>query len=128
MQGGRNSADHDYWRSPGDCLGRRTLDRHPPAWVLTGEDLDEYQGDALRGALGGVNVFARVRPEQKLQLVELLQAQGQIVAMTGDGVNDAPALKRSDVGVAMGERGSDVSPQVADLVLTPGPRKPTRTP
>ena len=85
--------------------------------VLTGEDLDEYQGAALDEALGEVNVFARVRPEQKLQLVEALQAQGQIVAMTGDGVNDAPALKRSDVGVAMGQRGSDVSREVADLVL-----------
>ena len=85
--------------------------------VLTGEDLDEYHGAALREALGDVNVFARVRPEQKLQLVERLQAQGEVVAMTGDGVNDAPALKRSDVGVAMGQRGSDVSREVADLVL-----------
>ena len=85
--------------------------------MLTGEDLDDYQGTALSEALGDVNVFARVRPEQKLQLVELLQAQGEIVAMTGDGVNDAPALKRSDVGVAMGQRGSDVSREVADLVL-----------
>ena len=89
----------------------------PGVRVLTGEDLDEYQGDALREALTDVNVFARVRPEQKLLLVESLQAQGQIVAMTGDGVNDAPALKRSDVGVAMGQRGSDVSREVADLVL-----------
>ena len=89
----------------------------PGVRVLTGEDLDEYQGDALRDALTDVNVFARVRPEQKLLLVESLQAQGQIVAMTGDGVNDAPALKRSDVGVAMGQRGSDVSREVADLVL-----------
>ena len=89
----------------------------PGVRVLTGEDLDEYGGDALRDALTDVNVFARVRPEQKLLLVESLQAQGQIVAMTGDGVNDAPALKRSDVGVAMGQRGSDVSREVADLVL-----------
>jgi Ca2+-transporting ATPase len=89
----------------------------PGALVLTGEDLDQYQEAALIEALGEVNVFARVRPEQKLQLVELLQAHGHVVAMTGDGVNDAPALKRSDVGVAMGKRGSDVSREVADLVL-----------
>ena len=89
----------------------------PGVRVLTGEDLADYQGAALTAALGEANVFARVRPEQKLQIVEALQAQGQIVAMTGDGVNDAPALKRSDVGVAMGQRGSDVSREVADLVL-----------
>jgi Ca2+-transporting ATPase len=89
----------------------------PGIRVLTGEDLDEYQGSALAEALREVNVFARVRPEQKLRLVETLQAQREIVAMTGDGVNDAPALKRSDVGVAMGQRGSDVSREVADLVL-----------
>ena len=89
----------------------------PGVRVLSGEDLIEYSHSALQSALADVNVFARVRPEQKLQLVELLQAQHQIVAMTGDGVNDAPALKRSDVGVAMGQRGSDVSREVADLVL-----------
>jgi len=89
----------------------------PAVRVLTGEDLQEYAGSALQDALSEVNVFARVRPEQKLQIVESLQAQGQVVAMTGDGVNDAPALKRSDVGVAMGQRGSDVSREVAALVL-----------
>jgi Ca2+-transporting ATPase len=89
----------------------------PGVRVLTGEDLDGFTPPALRHAIEEVNVFARIRPEQKLQLVEALQQSGQIVAMTGDGVNDAAALKRSDVGVAMGQRGSDVSREVADLVL-----------
>jgi Ca2+-transporting ATPase len=89
----------------------------PGVRVLTGEDLVEFSSEALHEALADVNVFARVRPEQKLHLVESLQAQRHIVAMTGDGVNDAPALKRSDVGVAMGQRGSDVSREVADVVL-----------
>src|SRR5687768_6452811 len=106
------SGDH-----PATALAVAHLIGIPGVRVLTGEDLDEYQGSALIEALREVNIFARVRPEQKLQLVEVLQAQGEIVAMTGDGVNDAPALKRSDVGVAMGQRGSDVSREVADLVL-----------
>jgi P-type Ca2+ transporter type 2C len=89
----------------------------PGVRVLTGEDLADYSDAALAEALAEVNVFARVRPEQKLQIVRALQAASEIVAMTGDGVNDAPALKQSDVGVAMGQRGSDVSREVADLVI-----------
>ncbi|MDX2007283.1 MAG: HAD-IC family P-type ATPase [Meiothermus sp.] len=85
--------------------------------VLTGEDLEHYDPETLRQVVGEVNVFARVRPEHKLRLVQTLQALGEVVAMTGDGVNDAPALKRSNVGVAMGQRGSEVSREVADLVL-----------
>jgi soluble P-type ATPase len=85
--------------------------------VLTGEDLRDLPDRTVADALAEVNVFARVRPEQKLKVVEALQSRGEIVAMTGDGVNDAPALKRADVGVAMGQRGSDVSREVADLVL-----------
>lgn len=85
--------------------------------VITGNDLEKFSPLALLKAVREVNVFARVSPEHKLRLVELLQSSGEVVAMTGDGVNDAPALKRADVGVAMGQRGSDVSREVADLVL-----------
>ena len=85
--------------------------------AIDGEDLARRTRDEMEGVLADFSVFARVRPEQKLQLVESMQAHGDIVAMTGDGVNDAPALKRSDVGIAMGQRGSDVSREVADLVL-----------
>ena len=102
---------------PATALAVAHLIGVPGVRVLTGEDLDHYHAQELAEALREVNVFARVRPEQKLQLVDALQARGDIVAMTGDGVNDAPALKRSDVGVAMGQRGSDVSREVSDLVL-----------
>ncbi|MCI0391434.1 MAG: cation-translocating P-type ATPase [Acidobacteria bacterium] len=88
-----------------------------PGRVLTGPEMEAMLPEALREAARETNIFARVAPEHKLRLVEALKQSGEIVAMTGDGVNDAPALKRSDVGVAMGERGSDVSREVADLVL-----------
>ena len=85
--------------------------------VMTGDQLDQLSSDELTEKIQEVNVFARVSPENKLALVNALKANGETVAMTGDGVNDAPALKRADVGVAMGQRGSDVSREVADLVL-----------
>jgi len=85
--------------------------------VVTGAELDRMDDDALARSLRDTSVFARVSPEHKLRIVEVLKRQGEIVAMTGDGVNDAPALKRADVGIAMGLRGSDVSREVADLVL-----------
>jgi len=85
--------------------------------IVTGLDLETLSTAELNHAVKEANVFARVAPEDKLRLVEALKASGEIVAVTGDGVNDAPALKRSDVGVAMGQRGSDVSREVADLVL-----------
>ncbi|MDX2158743.1 MAG: cation-transporting P-type ATPase [Hyphomicrobiaceae bacterium] len=85
--------------------------------AVTGAELEALPEAALRDVVKSVNVFARVAPEHKLRLVELLRAAGEIVAVTGDGVNDAPALKRADVGVAMGLRGSDVSREVADVVL-----------
>jgi P-type Ca2+ transporter type 2C len=85
--------------------------------TLTGQDLEPMSSEQLREVARTTSVFARVGPEHKLRLVEALQANGDIVAMTGDGVNDAPALKRSDVGIAMGQRGSDVAREVADVVL-----------
>ncbi len=85
--------------------------------VLTGAQLEGLDTAALRETVRRCQVFARVGPEHKLALVEALRAAGEIVAVTGDGVNDAPALRRADVGVAMGRRGSDVAREVADLVL-----------
>jgi Ca2+-transporting ATPase len=85
--------------------------------VVTGRELDAMSPEQLRDAVVQANVFARVTPEHKLLLVQALKDHGEIVAVTGDGVNDAPALKRSDVGVAMGQRGSDVTREVADIVL-----------
>jgi P-type Ca2+ transporter type 2C len=85
--------------------------------VLTGKEMEAMTSEELREAIKVTNVYARAAPEDKLRLVDALKQNGEIVAMTGDGVNDAPALKRSDVGVAMGQRGSEVSREVADLVL-----------
>jgi Ca2+-transporting ATPase len=89
----------------------------PTDKALTGSDVERLSPQALSLALKHTSVFARVAPEHKLKLVETLRADGEIVAVTGDGVNDAPALKRADVGVAMGQRGSDVSREVSDLIL-----------
>lgn len=84
---------------------------------LTGRDLDELDDAALSAVLQGDVLFARTKPEQKMRIVSALQAQGQIVAMTGDGVNDAPALRQADIGVSMGIRGTDVARDASDLVL-----------
>jgi magnesium-transporting ATPase (P-type) len=85
--------------------------------VVTGPDLDGYNEAQLQDAVQRSDIFARVSPEQKLQLVTALQAAGEVVAMTGDGVNDAPALKRADVGVAMGLNGTEVAKESAEMVL-----------
>lgn len=88
-----------------------------PDRVLTGVDLDAMDDSQLALEVAGVDVFARTSPEHKLRLVTALQANGLSVAMTGDGVNDAPALKRADAGIAMGLKGSEAAKEAADLVL-----------
>ncbi|NHZ90781.1 HAD-IC family P-type ATPase [Massilia sp. CCM 8733] len=98
------------------AIGRQVGLVHHSA-VLTGADLDRMDDAALRGAVLACDIFARTSPEHKLRLVMALQAQGMSVAMTGDGVNDAPALKRADAGIAMGRKGSEAAKEAAQLVL-----------
>ncbi len=98
-------------------LGMVPRDDDSKLRVLTGRDLAAMSADQLSDAVKDVSIYARVAPEDKLNIVDALQAHGHIVAMTGDGVNDAPALKSADIGVAMGITGTDVSKEVSDMVL-----------
>ncbi|GBG93727.1 cation transport ATPase [Ligilactobacillus salitolerans] len=94
------------------------VDRKKNVKVITGAELNKMNDNALKDALRGEIVFARMAPEQKYRVVDNLQQMKQIVAVTGDGVNDAPALKKADIGVAMGKTGTDVAKEAADMVLT----------
>jgi Ca2+-transporting ATPase len=106
-----------YHKLTAETIGRQvglaTADDH----AVDGRELDRMDDRALAAALDGHAIFSRISPEHKLRIVDALQARGEIVAMLGDGVNDAPALRRADVGVAMGRRGTDVAREAADIVL-----------
>ncbi len=86
--------------------------------ILTGAELDELTDVALQELLDQEVLFARMAPEHKMRLVSAFQARGDVVAVTGDGVNDAPALRKADVGIAMGMIGTDVAKEAADIILT----------
>ena len=97
---------------------RQDLDIYRPGdLVVTGSELEDMDDAALDAAISRASVFARVSPFHKLRIVRALKHDGQIVAMTGDGVNDAPALKAADIGVAMGITGTDVAKDAADMIL-----------
>ncbi len=105
----------DHAITAGAIAGQLGL--HHAERVLTGNDLDQMDDEALGHEVEQVNVFARTSPEHKLRLVTALQARGQVIAMTGDGVNDAPALKRANVGIAMGVKGTEAAKEASEMVL-----------
>ena len=108
----------DYGLTAESIARRIGIVRGPQPRLLTGADLAAMDDVALHEALADEVIFARVTPEHKLRVVTTLQAMGHVVAVTGDGVNDAPALKKADIGVAMGLAGTDVAKEAADMILT----------
>lgn len=108
----------DYGLTAETIARRIGIITKPLPRIVTGADLEAMDAPALETALQNEVIFARVSPDHKLRIVTALQAQGHVVAVTGDGVNDAPALKQADIGVAMGQSGTDVAKEAADLILT----------
>ncbi|EAW13820.1 Ca(2+)/Mn(2+)-transporting P-type ATPase PMR1 [Aspergillus clavatus NRRL 1] len=99
-------------------LGMPVNDTPGSRSVLGGDDLDRMSTEELAQAISSTSIFARTSPEHKMKIVRALQSRGDVVAMTGDGVNDAPALKKADIGIAMGKLGTDVAKEAADMILT----------
>ncbi|AFZ18474.1 cation-transporting P-type ATPase [Allocoleopsis franciscana] len=97
---------------------RMGFNKNQEVLAFTGQELTQMDKQELATAVENGSVFARVAPEQKLRLVEALQSKGEVVAMTGDGVNDAPALKQADIGIAMGQGGTEVAKEASDMILT----------
>lgn len=108
----------DHARTAAAIAQQMGLSQTKDARVFTGQELAKLDEQELANAVEQSHVFARVAPEQKLRIVAALQSKGEIVAMTGDGVNDAPALKQADIGVAMGITGTEVTKEAADMILT----------
>jgi P-type Ca2+ transporter type 2C len=108
----------DYGLTAESIARRIGILREESVTVISGPDLDAMDDESLRRCLAGEVIFARVAPEQKLRVVSALQRMGHVVAATGDGVNDAPALKKADIGIAMGLSGTDVAKEAADMILT----------
>jgi magnesium-transporting ATPase (P-type) len=108
----------DYGLTAESMARRVGMITSPHPLIVTGSDLDNMNDVALEQALGQEIIFARMAPDHKMRLVSALQARGDVVAVTGDGVNDAPALRKADVGIAMGIVGTDVAKEAADIILT----------
>ncbi len=108
----------DYGLTAESFARRIEMLETPDPTILTGAELDQMDNNGLKAALDKEVIFARMAPEHKLRLVAALQERGEVVAVTGDGVNDAPALRKADVGVAMGITGTDVAKEAADIILT----------